>query len=213
MESTDMSLGKADRTPSHFRCLGLGPLLLASTFIASCAAIPQKKWYGVQTPDGRILRRAYSTSGTSGSIVTADGSIGVFALASVSFMKRGSLTLTFYRLTDSRDPLVVHKVRLIASETMTDGLDVRFNDDGVSVPVQGSFNYTSYFPAIPIQVEFSSGGRTWSREIELRHAIAEKYFDAVRLHPKAPRTVTEFRALQPSSAVPAEARFPTTERP
>lgn len=208
-----MNFSKTVRGPSRFKVLGLVPLLLASTFIASCAGIPQKKWYNVRTPDGKLLHHAYSTSGVSGSIVTADGSIGIFALGSVSLTKRGSLTLTFYRLTDSREPLTVHRVRLSTTETMTDGRDVRFNDDGVSSPVQGRFHYSSYFPAIPIQVEFSASGRTWSREIELRHTITEKYLDAARLRPKAPRTVTEFSALQPFSTAPTEARFPATERP
>lgn len=68
-----MRVIKTARVSSCFRFLGVVPLLLVSTFIASCAAIPQKKWYGVRTPDGKNLHHAYSTSGVSGSIVTADG--------------------------------------------------------------------------------------------------------------------------------------------
>jgi hypothetical protein len=95
---------------------------------------------------------------------------------------------------------------------MTDGRDIRFNDSGVSNSVQGRFDYSSYFPAIPIQVEFSSGGYTWSREIELRHTIGPTYIEAIKAHPKAPKAVTEFLVLQRPGA-PEKPGFPATERP
>lgn len=208
-----MSHSTTVEVPSYSRFLGLVAIFLASTIISSCAALFPDHAYNVRTSDGKILKKAYSTSGVSGSIVTADGSIGVFALASVGLTNRGSLTLTFYRLTDSREPLTVRKVRLRTTETMTEGREIRFNEDGVSSPVQGRFGYSSYFPAIPIQVEFSSRGHTWSREIELRHAIAEKRLDAIRLYPKSPKSVSEFRALHSPTEAPAKASFSATERP
>jgi hypothetical protein len=195
---------------SQSKCLNLALVLTASTFFYSCALAPKKQYFS--TPGGKTNQHRYITSGVAGSIITADGSIGVFALASVSMRNRGSLTLTFYRLTESREPLSVHKVRILRGDTMNEGREVRFNDSGVSNPVKGRFSYSSSFPAIPIQVEFSSGGHKWSREIELRHSIGPTYIEAIKAYPKAPGTVTEFRALQ-RPAAPDKPGFPATERP
>lgn len=196
--------------PATRRAFGLMLLLGASLILASCASLNLKKqYYG--TPEG-ITRHRYLTNGVSGAVVTADESIGVFALASVSMRGRGSLKLTFYRLTSSREPLAVRKVRVGRIETMTEGREVQFNDEGVSNAVQGRFNYSSYYQGIPIQVEFSSGERTWSREIHLSPSIGPSYIEAIRASPKAPESVTEFRALQ-RPASPYKPSFAATERP
>jgi hypothetical protein len=190
--------------------LELALLLAASMIATSCAHLPAKEYFSA---DGKTTQHRYITSAVSGSIVTADGSIGVFASASVSMNRRGSMTLTFYRLTESREPLTVRKVRFnLNRETMTDGREIRFNDSGVSNSVQGRFDYSSYFKAIPIQVEFSSGEHVWSRELELRHSIGKSFIDAIKAYPKAPGSVTEFRAMQRPAALD-KPRFPATERP
>jgi hypothetical protein len=153
----------------------------------------------------------YRSQGVAGKAITADGTIGVFALAEVSITEHGTLHLTFYRLTDSREPVSVRLVRLLTTRTMTEGRYVEFPASGVSNPVIGDFDYSTYFPAIPVQVEFSSGDRTWSREIELRPQYADSYFSGIGVEPKAPKTLEEFRAW-PLNA-PEKPKFAATERP
>jgi hypothetical protein len=136
----------------------------------------------------------------------------VFAVASVGITRRGSLTLTFYRLSDSREPLAVRRVRLSNTTTMTEGREIQFNEDGVSIPVHGRFDYSVYFPAIPIQVEFSSGEHTWSRDMDLRFSYVDNYIDGIGIEPKPPRSVAEFLALRQSPEA-GRSNGPTTERP
>ena len=166
----------------------------------------------MRPPGSRDCQDMYRSRAVSGSEVTADGSIGVFALATVGLTGKGSLNLTFYRLTDSREPLTVRTVRLIAVTTMTNGREVHFNNDGVSAPVTGEFSYSTYFPGIPIQVEFSSGDRTWSREMNLEPNYAPNYIKGISVEPSAPKTIAEFRALprHPATRTPF---FPKTELP
>jgi uncharacterized lipoprotein YajG len=67
--------------PSQLKRLEVALLLAASMIVASCALLPNKEYFSA---DGKASQHRYITSAVSGSIVTADGSIGVFASASVS---------------------------------------------------------------------------------------------------------------------------------
>jgi hypothetical protein len=171
--------------------------------LSSCAPITALEKDSEKECDAQgQCRTTYISQAMSGRAITLEGTLGVFALSSVSLRDHGTLQLTFYRLRESSEVYRVQSVQLLSGKTMTDGRAIDFQGSNVSITVSGAFDYFSYAPAIPIEVGFASSTHNYVCGITLESTRTYNYMDAVRGEPTTPRTVAQFLALPPPTPNP-----------
>ena len=151
----------------------------------------------------RNCRETYLSHAVSASAVTPEGSIGVFARATVSTRGHGTLQLAFYRLRDTSEEYRVRDAALIGARTMTEGRALEFDAGGVAATVRGEFAYGEYFPALPVDVHFGSSAHAYTCRMRLEFTRRYSFEDSVRAEPQIPRTVADFLALPPPTPDPA----------